>query len=382
MSGLFSTIMLILLSIGCVQGLFFGIQLLLTDAHRYKNRFLGSLLLLFAYRLFNQVLIYFGVGKYDWWYHLTLELSWCYGALILLYVRSSIKEQHKFRREDWLLFIPVIIQIGASIFVRSQNFFWDGTRESLSWLGYWGYVVWINYSTVPFIASLFILYYLTKSRAILAAIAPSERNQKPYTFTRKLLLNAQRFYILVVAIYLADFLLVRLINHEAYYYFNRFFYNPFLVGIAVLTYVLSFEGFKQRNELLILPGRLLREEERKTLKSIAERLDQLMKIQEPFKNPNLLLDDLAQMLEVKPYQLSRTLKFIHKSSFYPFITQYRIEAFKALLLDPKQSHLSLLGLAYTAGFNSKSSFNRAIKKHYQLTPSEFKQHLLQKNGDL
>ncbi len=380
MSGLFGTITLIFLSIGCAQGVFFGIQLLATRSNPSKNRFLACLLLLFSYRLFNQILLFFGIGKYDWWYHSTLELSWSYGALIFLYVKASAKTSYTFSQSDRLLFIPVVLQIILSIFVRSQNFFWDGTRESLSWLGYWGYVLWMNYSTVPFIASLLILYYLKQAQDCLVSIDPNERNPKPYQFTKKLLTNTRRFYIIVVAIYLLDFLLIRLVNQEAYYYFNRFYYNPFLISISILTYVLSFEGYKQRKISLINPKPQLKQKDRKVLEEIAKKLDQLMSTQQPFKNPNLSLDELAKMLGTKPYLLSQTLKFIHNTSFYPYITQFRIEAFKALLLDPKHTQFSLLGLAYSAGFNSKSSFNRAIKKHYQVTPSEFRRRLLKEMG--
>lgn len=380
MPDLFNSIMLILLSLGCAQGVFFGIQLFLTKSHQYKNRFLALLLLFFSYRLLNQILIYFGIGKYDWWYHLTLELSWCYGALIFLYIKASTREQYQFSKGDRLLFIPVLFQIALSIFVRSQNFYWDGTRESLSWIGYWGYAIWMNYSTVPFIGSILILYHLQRSQKILAEIEPTVRNPTTYPFTKKLLTNTQRFYYLVVAIYLVDFLFIRFFNREDYYYFNRFFYTPFLIGISILTYVLSFEGYKQRKISLISPKPQLKEKDRKVLEEIAKKLDQLMSTQQPFKNPNLSLDELAKMLGTKPYLLSQTLKFIHNTSFYPYITQFRIEAFKALLLDPKHTQFSLLGLAYSAGFNSKSSFNRAIKKHYQVTPSEFRRRLLKEMG--
>lgn len=375
MPGLFNSMMLILLSIGCAQGVFFGLQLLWTRSHRYKNRFLALLLLLFSYRLFNQILLYFGIGKYDWWYHLTLELSWCYGALIFLYVKASAEEHFQFSRKDRILLIPVILQILMSVFVRSQNFFWDGTRESLSWLGYWGYALWMNYSTVPFIASILILYFLKRSERILVEIEPNSRNPKPYQFTKNLLTNTQRFYYLVVAIYLVDFLFIRFINRQDYYYFNRFFYNPFLIGISILTYVLSFEGYKQRKSLLVQPRPQIKDTE--VLAEIAQQLDQLMKTQQVFKNPNLSLDDLAKLLGTKPYLLSQTFKYIHQTSFYSFITKYRIEEFKSLLLDQKHTQYSLLGLAYNAGFNSKSSFNRAIKKYHHVTPSEFKKRLLQ-----
>jgi AraC-like DNA-binding protein len=42
------------------------------------------------------------------------------------------------------------------------------------------------------------------------------------------------------------------------------------------------------------------------------------------------------------------------------------------LADPAKSHLTLLAIAFDAGFNSKSSFNLIFKKQTNLTPSEYR----------
>ena len=49
-----------------------------------------------------------------------------------------------------------------------------------------------------------------------------------------------------------------------------------------------------------------------------------------------------------------------------------LEEVKVRLLDPKYAHLTMLAIAYDAGFNSKSSFNMTFKKHVGLTPSEYR----------
>jgi len=45
--------------------------------------------------------------------------------------------------------------------------------------------------------------------------------------------------------------------------------------------------------------------------------------------------------------------------------------FKALATDPSNAHISLIGLAYESGFNSKTVFNTFFKKEEGLTPKEF-----------
>ena len=84
-----------------------------------------------------------------------LDLSWATGPLIYFYVKALLYPSFHLKKRDYLHFLPVLFQLCFSIFVRLQNLYWEeGSRESLSWLGYWGYVVWMNYSTIYLIDSL------------------------------------------------------------------------------------------------------------------------------------------------------------------------------------------------------------------------------------
>jgi enoyl-[acyl-carrier protein] reductase/trans-2-enoyl-CoA reductase (NAD+) len=69
----------------------------------------------------------FDIGYYDSWYYVMIDLSWIHGALIYFYTKAQTQPYLKFKRKDWLHFLPVIIQITISVFVRLQNLYWDGT---------------------------------------------------------------------------------------------------------------------------------------------------------------------------------------------------------------------------------------------------------------
>jgi len=51
-----------------------------------------------------------------------------------------------------------------------------------------------------------------------------------------------------------------------------------------------------------------------------------------------------------------------EENFYQFVNRYRIEESKKLLLNPDMNHLSLVGIGYEVGFNSKTVFNTTFKK--------------------
>lgn len=108
-----------------------------------------------------------------------------------------------------------------------------------------------------------------------------------------------------------------------------------------------------------------------------EKLQKLVEAELPYLNPALSLRGLAEQMEINPNQLSWLLNDRIGKSFSDFVNGHRVAHFKKLASDPKNSHISLLGLAYESGFNSKTSFNTFFKKDQGLTPREFLKQLAQ-----
>ncbi len=53
------------------------------------------------------------------------------------------------------------------------------------------------------------------------------------------------------------------------------------------------------------------------------------------------------------------------------MNEYRVNEFIERIQLPENKHLTLLGIAFDAGFNSKATFNRAFKKFTGKSPKEF-----------
>ena len=365
-----SSIIVILLALGSVQGITYGIILLNSrKGNLAANRILAAILFFFSYRLLVQILRLFGLGYYDTWYYFMLDFSWIHGPLLYFYVKAQIEPHFRFTRKDLIHFIPVAVQIAFSIFVRLQNLYWDGTRESLSWLGYWGYVVWMNLSTIYFVASILIVWYAQKATRLLHT---KQLNPLSVNWLNRVL-NAFKFYFgLVLIILVTDLIIVKDADFTSYWYFQRFYYYPFFIGISLLTYWLGLEGYKRKDERSIQERNLPSEAELEQIQAVAHKLKESMQQFEWYKDPQLTLNTLADKIEVKPYLLTRSLNMVMGTRFSDYINELRVQEVKRLVNDPRNDKYTLLSLAYESGFNSKSSFNRAVKKHLGISPSDLK----------
>lgn len=89
---------------------------------------------------------------------------------------------------------------------------------------------------------------------------------------------------------------------------------------------------------------------------------------QPYLDASLSLRSLATEIGIHPNQLSWLLNTKLGKSFNDFVNGYRVTKFKKLALDQTNDHITLIGLAYEAGFNSKTVFNTYFKKAEGQTP--------------
>ncbi|RXK46537.1 helix-turn-helix domain-containing protein [Aquirufa rosea] len=108
---------------------------------------------------------------------------------------------------------------------------------------------------------------------------------------------------------------------------------------------------------------------------LAEKIMEMMEKDKPYLNPKLTLNDLAHQLNVSPHVMSKTLNDSFQKNFFDFINTYRTKEFKEKLDDPKFQNYTFLAVAYEAGFNSKTAFNRSFKRVTGQSPSEYLQSI-------
>ncbi len=106
--------------------------------------------------------------------------------------------------------------------------------------------------------------------------------------------------------------------------------------------------------------------------AIVQKLNETMKQEKLYLEPSLSVEDLAGKLNIPVKHLSQAIHVCYDRNFYDFVNSYRIEEAKKRLNDDRYQNLTFLAVAYDVGFNSKSVFNAAFKKHTGNTPKEYR----------
>ena len=126
------------------------------------------------------------------------------------------------------------------------------------------------------------------------------------------------------------------------------------------------------SSLEVIPEKLSVNRESKNEK--IEQLSSFMASEKPYLNPSLSIRNLADQMEMNARELSILINQSLNQHFFDFVNEYRINEAKQLLKDSSQKELTVLEILYKVGFNSKSSFNTAFKKHTGTTPTQFRRH--------
>ena len=105
-------------------------------------------------------------------------------------------------------------------------------------------------------------------------------------------------------------------------------------------------------------------------KRILIKLDRAVLADALYREAGLTLPVLAAKVGAKPNLVSQALNETLGLSFFDYINGHRIDEAKRLLTAEADG--TILDIAYAVGFNSKSTFNAAFKKHTGQTPSLFR----------
>ncbi len=376
------------------------------------DRLLGALLLVLTLSVSQWLLGY--AGWYDSHDGLTTTMFYvpwmnglAFGPLTFFYFRALTDQSFRLRGHDWAHFAPALgtaalyltawlVDVGWHHLVRGEALTGHfGTKgaladwlQSLNWLGPLTYVSLGWYGTQTLRSYRAYQQYLNAHF--------SDTAQLRFQWVRRALLATLAASVIWLGFDVVQWVGVSLSFDELWFaYF----------GTGALLYYLSFAGLQAGSgghpallfsavepekispsvpatapstdrfpEATTTTPVVLTTEPTAPLPDVAEwlpRLLALMESDQPWREPELTMADLANRLRVAPGVLSRVINAGSGQHFNDFVNAYRVAEAARRLRDPAFRHYTLLAIALEAGFNSKSTFNRVFKKLNGLTPSEF-----------
>ncbi len=142
------------------------------------------------------------------------------------------------------------------------------------------------------------------------------------------------------------------------------------------TLTIGLEKIEMQTEYLNLPQAKMQEPALKISDHVAEgyfeTLMVFMKTKKPFLNEDCTIQTVAEETKIPLHHLSNILNQRLNKSFPDFMNEFRVEEAKKLLLNGISEKMTLEAIGYECGFGSKTSFNKAFKKHTNRTPSEYR----------
>ncbi|MFM7446648.1 MAG: helix-turn-helix domain-containing protein, partial [Tabrizicola sp.] len=105
------------------------------------------------------------------------------------------------------------------------------------------------------------------------------------------------------------------------------------------------------------------------MQKLGDRMVHLMRTQSLHRDPGLSLRGLSDQIGASPNYISQTLNDHLGVSFFDFVNGFRVDEAEHLL---RTTDRSVTDIALEVGFNSRSTFNAAVRKHRDTSPTEMR----------
>ena len=103
-----------------------------------------------------------------------------------------------------------------------------------------------------------------------------------------------------------------------------------------------------------------------------QELEAVIKSKSLYLRPNLCLDDLSDETGISVEYVKQVLSEKLHSTFFEFISKYKISEAKRLLTKVNNDHFSISNVAIASGFNTDESFIALFKKHTNMSPENYR----------
>jgi AraC-like DNA-binding protein len=358
---------------GFIQAWIYAI--LLWNRSRQNNRLsdflLGLVLVGMAFNIWEYMLGFSGIEIL--WKQLNFfprNFGYAFPPLCYFYFKSQIDKDFRFSRKDIWHFVPFIIYVIYHVTVFSLGQEMVKTVEK----NFHGpfYI-----PVIETIIEIFMYcYYAYRSLKLYRQYRKWAKTQ--FSNTDAVSFKWFRNFLIVLMVSLVTYLLKFVIDGIYDLDFKQDWWDN-LVRVALIYYV-SITGYAQAQPNT---GLVFKEEEHKVENIPKEKFNEgeletwkvkilkLMQDEKLYLQPELNLSDIANRLKTNISVLSGVVNNAFGKNFNDFVNEYRVKEFQERIQLPENKNITLLGIAFDCGFNSKATFNRSFKKFTGKAPKEF-----------
>jgi len=313
------------------------------------------------------------------------------GPVIYMYIRSLLNPGFTFNKMDRWHFVPgfayilwTIIVAVTDLLVMKRYYLMDGQNDP-------DFDTW--YQAIGFISLLIYLilslrYYLMYRAFIVQELSFADTVQ--FKWVRNFLIACFLYFFSTIFLDILRLVGVNIGYQDTWWYYLLFAFIFYYIAISGYansieqkkTFELDFLRYRMPNLIgggehplevqtedasfeVLMPAEFTSSNQ--TADSVIpsiwkEKVENAILVERMYRNPELTLTDLANHLGTNPSLLSKIINRSLGKNFNDYVNQYRVLEVKENLADPQNAHLTIMSLAYDAGFNSKATFNRAFKK--------------------
>lgn len=345
------------------------------QAERKSDMIFGFVLLTSCLYITDWMLGFMGIHVlWQELFFIPYDIGLIIAPLMYFYLKSQLDTTFKFSKTDCWHLAPYLVYIiyHFAIFSQGREFTktWADTIHFPYYLGDLEMIM-ILISNFTYLFLAFRLYRHYQKWL------PTQ-----YSNTETISFAWYRNFLLVYALaIIVNWVYIFLEMSGFHFSYIDIWWEKFLVGIII--YYVSIKGYTQiQPKLLVFKEKEQNNHEENSIeKGESENILPDLEIWKAkllravnedklYLDPELSLSELASKLNTHNSLLSVVINKGFGKNFNDFINEYRVKEFQHRVKLDENQHLTLLGIAFDCGFNSKATFNRVLKKMTGKSPKE------------
>lgn len=348
----------IILFVGLAQGVFLAFSIAsIKRNNRVANRLMLALIILTTLSILGHLMMnsemtsIVKLGSF-----LQVTLLFLFGSILLLYSKALLfttKEKVK-----WTIFIPKLIHLFIlSLFIIK----WPTKNQA-------NLEIWLC-GLLEALAIIHVFYFTIKTFEVFTRYQNLVRQEKSSLPSLRYLKTLVIVKLICLVFWSFAFIFSRIFPTSQ---LNFLFYSIVWIVPTLIVFALGFFAIWAPEIFRVVE--LKKKEAPKVsidIGALYKRLQSVMENNKPYLDHDISINQLAEKVGITVSELSATITERSGYNFFDFVNSYRITEFSRLALNPKNNHLTLLAIAFEAGFNSKTAFNNAFKRITGATPTQY-----------